>query len=129
MNFPSRRSPCLDLRSELVPRLRYVTRRSPRRLAQALKEAAAREQEQAAKAAGGGRSSFELFSVGVPIVMHYERTSILELTFAMYLTMAGASAIAGPASTRSATSDREAADLVAHFEARSRSRRASSNAS
>ena len=78
---------------------------------------------------GGGRSSFELFSVGVPIVMHYERTSILELTFAMYLTMAGASAIAGPASTRSATSDREAADLVAHFEARSRSRRASSNAS
>ena len=27
--FPSRRSPSLDLRSELVPRLRYVTRRSP----------------------------------------------------------------------------------------------------
>ena len=34
---------------------------SPRRLAQALKEAAAREQEQAAKAAaGGGRSSFQV---------------------------------------------------------------------
>ena len=32
----------------------------PRRLAQALKEAAAREQEQAAKAAGGGRSSFQV---------------------------------------------------------------------
>ena len=33
---------------------------SARRLAQALKEAAAREQEQAAKAAGGGRSSFQV---------------------------------------------------------------------
>ena len=33
---------------------------SRRRLAQALKEAAAREQEQAAKAAGGGRSSFQV---------------------------------------------------------------------
>ena len=32
----------------------------PRRLAQALKEAAAREQEQAAKAAGSGRSSFQV---------------------------------------------------------------------
>ena len=69
---------------------------------------------------GGGRSSFELFSVGAPIVMHYERTSILELTFAMYLTMAGASAIAGPGSTRAAASDREASALLAHFEVRSR---------
>jgi len=42
---------CLVFRISLV---------SPRRLAQALKEAAAREQEQAAKAAGGGRSSFQV---------------------------------------------------------------------
>ena len=38
-----------------------TSRSAPRRLAQALKEAAAREQEQAAKAAaGGGRSSFQV---------------------------------------------------------------------
>ena len=37
-----------------------ISRSAPRRLAQALKEAAAREQEQAAKAAGGGRSSFQV---------------------------------------------------------------------
>lgn len=38
-----------------------TSRVAPRRLAQALKEAAAREQEQAAKAAaGGGRSSFQV---------------------------------------------------------------------
>ena len=38
-----------------------TSRAAPRRLAQALKEAAAREQEQAAKAAaGGGRSSFQV---------------------------------------------------------------------
>ena len=43
----------------VVSRLQYFTC-VPRRLAQALKEAAAREQEQAAKAAGGGRSSFQV---------------------------------------------------------------------
>lgn len=36
---------------------------------------------------GGGRSSFEIFSVDTPIVMHYKRTSILQLTYGMYRTM------------------------------------------
>ncbi len=36
---------------------------------------------------GGGRSSFEIFSVGSPVVMHYERTVILQLTYGMYRTM------------------------------------------
>lgn len=36
---------------------------------------------------GGGRSSFESFSVSAPIVMLYPRTSILQLTYAMYRTM------------------------------------------
>ena len=59
MNFPSRRSPCLVfvLDGGSVCSISLVP---PRRLAQALKEAAAREQEQAAKAAGGGRSSFQV---------------------------------------------------------------------
>ncbi|CAM9840836.1 unnamed protein product, partial [Hapterophycus canaliculatus] len=36
---------------------------------------------------GGGRSSFEIFAVGTPIVMLYNRTSILQLTYGMYATM------------------------------------------
>lgn len=36
---------------------------------------------------GGGRSSFEIFSVDTPIVMLYNRTSILQLTYGMYKTM------------------------------------------
>ena len=36
---------------------------------------------------GGGRSSFEIFSVGTPIVFLYPRTSILQLTAGMYHTM------------------------------------------
>lgn len=36
---------------------------------------------------GGGRSSFEIFSVGTPIVMLYPRTSILQLTYGMYSKM------------------------------------------
>ncbi|CBJ48561.1 putative methyltransferase [Ectocarpus siliculosus] len=36
---------------------------------------------------GGGRSSLEIFAVGVPIVMLYSRTSILQLTYGMYATM------------------------------------------
>ncbi|CAM9506285.1 unnamed protein product [Ectocarpus sp. 12 AP-2014] len=36
---------------------------------------------------GGGRSSLEIFAVGVPIVMLYNRTSILQLTYGMYATM------------------------------------------
>ncbi|DAZ94619.1 TPA: hypothetical protein N0F65_010558 [Lagenidium giganteum] len=36
---------------------------------------------------GGGRSSFEIFAMGTPIVCHYARTSILQLTFGMYTTM------------------------------------------
>ena len=36
---------------------------------------------------GGGRSSLEIFSVGTPIVMTKMRTSILQLTYAMYVTM------------------------------------------
>ena len=36
---------------------------------------------------GGGRSSLEIFSVGTPIVMIKTRTSILQLTYAMYVTM------------------------------------------
>ncbi|CAM9831484.1 unnamed protein product [Ectocarpus fasciculatus] len=36
---------------------------------------------------GGGRSSLEIFAVGVPIVMLYNRTSILQLTYGMYVTM------------------------------------------
>jgi protein O-GlcNAc transferase len=30
---------------------------------------------------GGGRSSFEIFSVGTPIVLLYPKTSILQLTY------------------------------------------------
>ena len=36
---------------------------------------------------GGGRSSFEILSTGTPIVLLKPRTSILQLTFAMYRTM------------------------------------------
>ncbi|CAN0444257.1 unnamed protein product, partial [Discosporangium mesarthrocarpum] len=36
---------------------------------------------------GGGRSSFEVLAVGTPIVMLYNRTSILQLTYGMYATM------------------------------------------
>ena len=36
---------------------------------------------------GGGRSSFEIFSVATPIVLLYPRTSILQLTTGMYKTM------------------------------------------
>ena len=36
---------------------------------------------------GGGRSSFEIFSVATPIVVLYPRTSILQLTTGMYKTM------------------------------------------
>jgi len=36
---------------------------------------------------GGGRSSFEAFSVPVPIVLLYPRTSILQLTYGMYSAM------------------------------------------
>ena len=53
-----------DRPSFIFSRSRFLafgtSRSAPRRLAQALKEAAAREQEQAAKAAGGGRSSFQV---------------------------------------------------------------------
>tara|TARA_B100001769_G_C21686146_1_gene379658 strand:- start:57 stop:239 length:183 start_codon:yes stop_codon:yes gene_type:complete len=60
MNFPSRRSPCLFfLFGDGFSSTLFLCD-SARRLAQALKEAAAREQEQAAKAAGGGRSSFQV---------------------------------------------------------------------
>ena len=60
MNFPSRRSPFprSSLGAGFSSTLFLCD--SARRLAQALKEAAAREQEQAAKAAGGGRSSFQV---------------------------------------------------------------------
>lgn len=37
---------------------------------------------------GGGRSSLEIFSVGTPIVMLEERTSVLQLTRGMYTLMA-----------------------------------------
>ncbi|RLN97405.1 hypothetical protein BBJ28_00019909 [Nothophytophthora sp. Chile5] len=36
---------------------------------------------------GGGRSSFEVFAVGTPIVAHVPRTSILQLTLGMYRAM------------------------------------------
>ena len=36
---------------------------------------------------GGGRSSFEIFSVGTPIICLISETSILQLTAAMYATM------------------------------------------
>ncbi|OQR95665.1 N-terminal acetyltransferase A complex subunit nat1 [Thraustotheca clavata] len=36
---------------------------------------------------GGGRSSFEIFGVGTPIVVHEQRTTILQLTAAMYHQM------------------------------------------
>lgn len=36
---------------------------------------------------GGGRSSLEIFSVGTPVVVHVTRTTILQLTAAMYRTM------------------------------------------
>jgi hypothetical protein len=36
---------------------------------------------------GGGRSSYEIFSVGSPIVVLKPRTSILQLTSGMYLVM------------------------------------------
>lgn len=36
---------------------------------------------------GGGRSSYEIFSVGAPIVVLYPRTSILQLTAGMYAAM------------------------------------------
>ncbi|KAH9094225.1 hypothetical protein Ae201684P_016837 [Aphanomyces euteiches] len=36
---------------------------------------------------GGGRSSFEIFSVGTPIVVHKPRTTVLQLTSAMYTKM------------------------------------------
>ena len=36
---------------------------------------------------GGGRSSLEIFSTGTPVVMHYERTNILQLTYGMYKVM------------------------------------------
>jgi protein O-GlcNAc transferase len=36
---------------------------------------------------GGGRSSFEIFSVATPIVMLYSRTTILQLTYGMYQAM------------------------------------------
>jgi len=36
---------------------------------------------------GGGRSSLEIFSVGTPVVMFLDRTSILQLTFGMYKIM------------------------------------------
>lgn len=36
---------------------------------------------------GGGRSSLEIFSVGTPIVVHVARTTILQLTAAMYRIM------------------------------------------
>ena len=34
-----------------------------------------------------GRSSLEIFSVGTPIIMLKPRTSILQLTYGMYVTM------------------------------------------
>ncbi|CAM9343582.1 unnamed protein product, partial [Choristocarpus tenellus] len=36
---------------------------------------------------GGGRSSLEVLAVGTPIVMLYNRTSVLQLTYGMYATM------------------------------------------
>ena len=36
---------------------------------------------------GGGRSSFEIFSTGTPIVYQYTNTTILQLTHGMYITM------------------------------------------
>lgn len=36
---------------------------------------------------GGGRSSFEIFSAGTPIVLHKGRTNILQLTHGMYTMM------------------------------------------
>ena len=36
---------------------------------------------------GGGRSSLEIFSTGTPVVLLYPRTSILQLTAAMYAVM------------------------------------------
>ncbi|KAF0695762.1 Aste57867_13452 [Aphanomyces stellatus] len=36
---------------------------------------------------GGGRSSLEIFSVGTPIVVHVARTTVLQLTSAMYKKM------------------------------------------
>lgn len=36
---------------------------------------------------GGGRSSLEIFSTGTPVVMHYEKTHILQLTYGQYRTM------------------------------------------
>jgi hypothetical protein len=36
---------------------------------------------------GGGRSSLEIFSTGTPIVLLYPKTSILQLTYGMYITM------------------------------------------
>ncbi|CAM9523822.1 unnamed protein product [Chrysoparadoxa australica] len=36
---------------------------------------------------GGGRSSFEIFSTGTPVVMLYNRTSVLQLTYGMYNAM------------------------------------------
>lgn len=48
--------------------------------------------------------------------MHYERTSILQLTYAMYLTMAGASANAAPTAAHAVADEPASAQLLAHFE-------------
>ncbi|CAM9872834.1 unnamed protein product, partial [Scytosiphon promiscuus] len=60
---------------------------------------------------GGGRSSFEIFAVGTPIVMLYNRTSILQLTYGMYATM-GMEGVVG--STTTNTGSGSSVSLVTH---------------